>query len=185
MNDKTSGHCKCHRKARCCYKTIYHSFPCTPVAFLILLCPDSPASHNSICLCKCCPHTIWEIGYLHSIRTSCNIHSIRIHLVHKTHYKCHCYIIKCCLKCRRKPNLNNLCKYPSWLFTFRTLLCFYKYSPHCRYNNKIHSFWNNCCSSNSHDSPVKHKQEYWIQYNINYITDNCPYQGMFCISKYS
>ena len=170
-----SGYCKCHRKACRCYKTIYHSFSRPPVTFFKLLCSNSPASHNSISLRKGSSYTIRKICNLHSIRTSCNIHSIRIHLIHKTYYKCHCYIIKCCFECRRKTYLNNLRKYLSWWNALRTLLCFYKYRTHNRYNNKIYNPGNNCGNSNSHYSPVKHKQEYRIEYYIKSISNNSSY----------
>ena len=55
--------------------------------------------------------TGWRIGAKEF--EECNIHSIHIHLIHKTHNKGHCDVVKCCFKRRRKTNLNNLCKYLS------------------------------------------------------------------------
>ena len=157
MHDKMSGKCKGHGKACRCDDTIYRSFSRPPVTFLKLFCSNSPAGHNCICLSKGSSHAIREICNLYRIWTRCNIHSIHIHLIHKTHYKCHCDVVKCCFKRRRKTNLNNLCKYLSWCNSLRTLLCFYKYSPHAGYNNKIYNSRNNRGNSNSHHTPVECK----------------------------
>ena len=139
MHYKMPGQCKCYRKACRCGNSVYRSFSRSPVTFLKLFCSDSPTGHNCICLSQGSSHTIRETCNLYSIGTSCNIHSIRIHLIHKTHNQGHCNVVKCSFKCRRKTNLNNLCKYLSCCNPFRTLLCFYKHRPHASYNNKIYN----------------------------------------------
>ena len=73
------------------------------------------------------------------IGTSRNIHSVRIHLIHKTDYKCHRYIIERCFKCGRKAYPDNLSQYPSCRNALRILLCLNKHSPHNSYNDKIYN----------------------------------------------
>ena len=157
MHDKMSCQCKCHGKTGRCDDTVYRSFSRSLVTFFKLFCSNSPAGHNCICLSKSSSHTIREICNLYSIWACCNIHSIHIHLIHKTHNKGHCDVVKCCFKRRRKTNLNNLRKYLSWCNSLRTLFCFYKHSPHTCYNNKIYNSWNNRGNSNSHYTPVEYK----------------------------
>ena len=66
-----------------------------------------------------------------------DVQSVSIHLVHESHYKSHCDIVKRGFTGRREANLYNLSENFSGSYALGTVLCLDEHSAHCGNNNQI------------------------------------------------